>query len=366
MNKFSSMCCAIILFAACKSKNDVSKEASATSPRVLLENMQKLAGKGVLFGHQDDLAYGNGWAYEPGNSDVKRVVGDYPAVYGWDLGHIELGDSLNLDGVPFRKMRQFATDVYKKGGINTFSWHGTSPYNRKSSWDTTATIKHILKEPKIMAEYHKDLDKVADFLLSLKDDKGDTFPVIFRPLHEMTGSWFWWGKKQTTVADYIKFWRLTVDYLKSKGVNNVLYAYSTTEFPDQEYFLERYPGDEYVDIIGMDCYQMKPNEAIDFTNRLQKMVTIMNQVGRERNKLVAITEIGNEKIPDPKWWTDVLLPIMKEGNISYVLLWRNGRPDHYYVPYPGQISAENFKSFYSNPKTLFQKKLTDEKIYKKQ
>ena len=145
-----------------------------------------------------------------------------------------------------------------------------------------------------------------------------------------------------------------------------MYAYSTTEFPDQEYFLERYPGDEYVDIIGMDCYQMKPNEAIDFTNRLQKMVTIMNQVGRERNKLVAITEIGNEKIPDPKWWTDVLLPIMKEGNISYVLLWRNGRPDHYYVPYPGQISAENFKSFYSNPKTLFQKKLTDEKIYKKQ
>ncbi|WP_432221125.1 glycoside hydrolase family 26 protein [Flavobacterium sp. TMP13] len=365
MKNFSVLILAIVLFASCKDKKSDAVSNELAQADVLLENLKSLTKKGVLFGHQDDLAYGNGWAYEDGNSDVKRVVGDYPAVYGWDLGHIELGDTINLDGVPFSKMKQYALEVYKRGGINTFSWHGTSPYNRKTAWDTTATIKHLLKEPKFMAEYHKDLDKVAEFLISLKDENGNTIPVIYRPLHELTGSWFWWGKKQTSPEDFKKFWCLTLDYLKSKGVTNALYAFSTSEVKTKGEFLERYPGDRYVDIIGVDAYHMSSVDGATFSQGLKKTLAILNEVGKEHNKLMALTEIGSEQIPDPKWWTEVLFPTIEEANLSYVLLWRNGRPDHYYVPYPGQTSAKDFEEFYKNPKVLFQKELTAEKIYQK-
>ncbi len=364
MKYFSTLFCLLILFSACATKKNGEVKKEQVSADVLLQNLKKLSQKGILFGHQDDLAYGNGWAYVEGNSDVKRVVGDYPAVYGWDLGHIELGDTLNLDGVPFNKMRQYAIEVYNRGGVNTFSWHGTSPYNRKSAWDTTATIKHLLKEPKFMAAYHKDLDQVASFLISLKDKNGNTIPVIYRPLHELTGSWFWWGKRQTSPEDFITFWKLTVDYLKSKGVN-ALYAYSTAETKTKEEFLERYPGDSYVDIIGIDSYQTNPKEGNAFVERIKKVMATLNEIGKEHNKLVALTEVGSEQIPDPQWWTNVLLPIVQDANLSYVLLWRNGRPDHYYVPYPGQVSAKNFETFYKNPKVLFQKEVTKENIYTK-
>src|SRR5262245_57831763 len=52
----------------------------------LFNNLKKLSGKGFLFGHQDALAYGVEWRYKDNRSDVQEVTGDYPGVYGWDLG----------------------------------------------------------------------------------------------------------------------------------------------------------------------------------------------------------------------------------------------------------------------------------------
>ncbi|MBD0288787.1 MAG: hypothetical protein ICV79_25690 [Flavisolibacter sp.] len=64
--------------------------------------------KGILFGHQDDLAYGVGWKYEKGRSDIKDVAGDYPAVQGYELGHLELDSLINLDSVPFLLPRRIS------------------------------------------------------------------------------------------------------------------------------------------------------------------------------------------------------------------------------------------------------------------
>src|SRR5690348_14688346 len=68
----------------------------------LYRNLRLSLNKGILFGHQDDLAYGlnadsSRWQAEPGRSDIKAVTGDYPAVYGWELGGIEQGHQSNLD-----------------------------------------------------------------------------------------------------------------------------------------------------------------------------------------------------------------------------------------------------------------------------
>ncbi|RYE16227.1 MAG: beta-mannosidase, partial [Sphingobacteriales bacterium] len=49
----------------------------------------------------------------------------------------------------------------------------------------------------------------------------------------------------------------------------------------------------------------------------------------------------------------------------YVMMWRNGRPDHYYAPYPGQVSEPDFVKFYQSPTNIFQDRLTPLAIYGK-
>lgn len=92
--------CAEVVFAQ---NSLLSDKAATKETQVLYSNMQKLAQTKTIFGHQDDLAYGMGWAYQKGRSDIKSVTGAYPGVYGWELGHLELDSAKNLDGVPFKK-----------------------------------------------------------------------------------------------------------------------------------------------------------------------------------------------------------------------------------------------------------------------
>src|SRR5574344_1711774 len=75
----------------------VQRRPLSRATSVLKQNMQKNVKRGCMFGHQDDTNYGTNWSYESDRSDVKEVCGDYPAVMGFDLGHIELGNTENLD-----------------------------------------------------------------------------------------------------------------------------------------------------------------------------------------------------------------------------------------------------------------------------
>lgn len=324
----------------------------------LYNQMHALLNKGVLFGHQDDLAYGVGWKYQHGRSDVKDVCGDYPAVYGWDLGRLELGSPDNLDGVPFDSMRSYIRAVYKRGGINTLSWHLHNPGSGGNAWDTYRVVKDILPGGTKHALYTTWLDKLATFLLSIKE-----VPVIFRPFHEHTGSWFWWGQNNCTTEEYKQLWQFTIQYLQKKQVHNALYAYSPADYNTAEDYLERYPGDDYVDITGTDIYQT--TTAADYAKVFRQRMDILEPIATAHHKIPALTETGYERIPAAKWWTETLLPLLESYRLSYVLLWRNGRPDHYYVPYPGQESAADFRDFHASPKTLFQQDLSNPAAYKK-
>src|SRR6476661_9697 len=108
--------------------NDLPADKKTTKETIALyHNLKKLLNNGIMFGHQDDLAYGVGWKYEPGRSDIKDVTGDYPAVYGFELGHLEIDAQINLDSVPFNKMKQFIKDGYERGAVITISWHLNNP-----------------------------------------------------------------------------------------------------------------------------------------------------------------------------------------------------------------------------------------------
>ncbi|WP_076606502.1 glycoside hydrolase family 26 protein [Rufibacter radiotolerans] len=349
----------------------VNKKATPET-RNLYANLKRLSQKGILFGHQDALAYGMGWKYEPGRSDVKELVGEYPAVVGWDLGHLELKKPVNLDSVPFMKMRAFAQEVYANGGLNTFSWHLNNPLDPgKSSWDPMdSTIQHLFKDRKALKRYKSWLDEVADFMKSLKGPKGELIPVVFRPLHEHTGSWFWWGRNHSSPEEYKQMWRFTVDYLKKKKAHNLLFAYSPDRFSSKADYLERYPGDNYVDILGFDIYHRLPADTSltaqatqTFIKETRQMVETLRQIGQEKNKVWTLSETGLETVPLAHWWTQVLYPIVKDAGLSYALVWRNGRPDHYYAPFKGQKSAADFKDFYNHPNVFFIKDAAREQLY---
>lgn len=183
---------AFTVFAA----NNKPADPKATPETVnLYQNLMKLQHNGMMFGHQDDLAYGHGWVYEEGRSDTKDACGDYPAVYGWELGHLELGNAFSLDSVHFDKIQHWIKTTYKRGGVNTISWHLNNPLTGGSAWDTSSkeVVKSILPGGEKHELFKLYLDRLAHFLNALKADDGTFIPVLFRPFHEHTGSWFWWG-----------------------------------------------------------------------------------------------------------------------------------------------------------------------------
>ncbi len=339
-------------------------DKNATLETINLYNkLNKLTSKGVLFGHQDDLAYGVNWKYIPRKSDVKDVVGDYPAVYGWDIAGIENDNPNNIDGVPFDKMKQYIQESYARGGITTISWHFDNPLTGKNAWDTTPnSLASVLPNGVSHEKFTKWLDKAAVFMTSFKDKNGKKIPLLFRPYHELTGTWFWWCKNNATPEQFISLWKFTIDYLQKKGVHNLIYVYNTADFNSKEEFLEYYPGDNYSDIISFDKYQLNDttNDNLFITD-CQNQFKIMNEVAQEKNKLMAFAETGYEQIPYSKWWTETLIKAIGNYKISYVLVWRNHgwqeheKKMHYYAPYPGQISAPDFIEFYKLKSTLFEK-----------
>lgn len=354
--------------------SQVDKKATAET-KALYRNLFKIRNAGVMFGHQDALAYGlnadlSRWIGQPVKtdirSDIRTLTGQHPAVVGHDLGHLELGKPANLDAVPFDQMRESILAVYRYGGINTISWHPNNPLDlTKTTWDRVdSTIRGITADRKNLRNYKKILDKLAVFFKSLKGPGGALIPVIFRPYHEHTGSWFWWGAGHCTPSEYKAFWQMTVKHLtRKRKVHNLLIAYSTDNFINEAHYLERYPGDEFVDLLGFDTYHRNaPQSDSAFTANAKRMVATLKKLGEEKNKLYAITETGLETVKEHDWWTRIVYPIISDTGLSYVLVWRNGRADHYYAPFEGQQSAEDFKSFFKLPQTLFEKDLLN--LYK--
>lgn len=342
------------------------KRQSITTPltNILRENLMKNAAKGCMFGHQDDPNYRTTWSYEENRSDVKEVCGDYPAVMGFDMGHLELGENKNLDGVPFDRIRQEAVKQFERGGLVTLSWHPNNPLTGKDAWDVSdsTVVKSILPNGKNHRKFQSWLKRVADFINSIKTSKGEKVPVVFRPWHENTGSWFWWGEKLCSTTEYKALWNMTVSTLKAYGVNNVLYAFSPGGGATEAQYMERYPGDQIIDILGTDIYQYSTND--NYIKDVKSTFDFIKKLGDKHHKIIAFTETGYQSIPEAEWWTKVLTPAIENYPISYVLVWRNAwdKKDHYFAPFKGEKSANDFVKFYESPKTLFAR---DTKLYTK-
>ena len=353
MNKYLYLLAAVVL-TACGS----NQKPMETPKDQLVHRLFHYAESGLTaYGHQDDLSYGHAWKVtdwenDPlDRSDVKDVTGHYPMVLGFDLGGIELADSCNLDGVPFGLIRKAALTHIGRGGIVTFSWHPRNPLTGGDAWDVSSdqVVKSVLKGGEKYADFMVWLQRAADFIESLDPDT----PVIFRPWHENTGSWFWWGEKLCTEQEYQELYRHTWLYFtKERQLTNILWCYSPGGPIPPQVFQQRYPGDEFVDILATDIYGFLAPDGMDesrvrFTAQVREMLTTLNALATEHHKLMALSETGLESLPDPVWWTEGLYPAIQDFPVTYVLTWRNAwdKPGHFYAPWKGFEGASDFKTF---------------------
>ena len=339
------------------------KKVCCKTPAEQLKNrLQKILNKGIMLGHQDDPVYGTSWKWDEEKSDVLLTTGDYPAVMGFDLGKIELDSKENLDGVPFDRMRQEIIAQYKRGGIVTLSWHPWNPATGENAWDPKGdAVAAVLDGGAQQQKFDFWIKKVSDFILSLKTNDGKLIPVIFRPWHEMNGGWFWWGANSCTPAQYNQLYANTYHRLTKAGCSNIVWAWSPNLGSEKtvEAFLERFPGEQYVDMVGIDIYEFDNDDAAyqqNFSASLDVMMAAAKKVG----KIPALTETGCRGISQKKdWFTKTLWPVLQKYQVSYVLFWRNAwdKPqEEAYLPGVGDGDIVNdFKAFKKEKKVLFAK-----------
>jgi mannan endo-1,4-beta-mannosidase len=350
----------------------VDKNASDETA-ALFYNLKKISKSNILFGHQDDTKRGYGWANEqqyPGvsreRSDVKEVTGAYPAVYGHDFLHI----ANFADGAWYDYEKQIAhdltVDAYNRGGINTYAWHYANPVSKGGFyWNDSPVeaVSQINPGGSFNTTYKNSLKEVADFAKALIGADGKLIPVIFRPFHEFDGDWFWWGASHCTPDQYKALYQFTVTYLRdSLGVHNFLYAWSPDKnFTTQGQYLQRYPGDAYVDVVGTDNYG-DVTSGSDPSIAAQKL-KLVSDYAIAKKKVAALTETGLQNLSMTNWYTQKLLKILQYQNIdlAYVLVWAN-TTNAFWTPYPGHAAVGDFQQFKSSPYIIFNDKLPN--VYK--
>ena len=340
----------------------VDKNATAKT-KALYSNLWAIQEVGFMFGHHDDLFYGRKWYNEPSRSDTKDVAGDYPAVLSIDFAPI-MDERHESDAFENKIRERICKEAYNRGMVITACLHLNNPLTGGDSWDNSSdqVAIEILKDGSpTQIEFNKWLDRLADFALNLIGDDGEIIPVILRPFHEHTQSWSWWGSTCTTTSQYIALWKYTIDYLKNnKGVHSFIYAISpqmdSTKSVDDFYY--RWPGDNYVDFIGMDSYQGINNNV--FVNNLRSL----SSAAAAKKKPCGVTEIGVEGFSKEDYWTNNILAPMTGRKVSMVVTWRNKydpaeEGSHYFSVFKGHVSENNFVTFYNNPLTFFATDLPD-------
>ena len=334
----------------------------------LFYNLFDLSKEHILFGHQHATQYGHGWYGDADRSDVKSVTGSHPAVIGVDFSGLS-GRPDSMIEKEKESLRKNIADTYNRGGVTTVAWHFNNPVsNTNFYWNDSAAVaavRNIIPGGSHNEKYKTILKTIADLVRSVKGSDGKIVPLIFRPYHEFDGDWFWWGKAHCTTDEFKALWRFTVSYLRdSLQVHNFIYAFSPdNRFNSEMEYLERYPGDEWVDLVGVDNYGDFGRDGKYSVEAGVRKLKIVSDYALRAGKLAAFTETGLESIPNTTWWTETLLKALRSEKMQlcYVLVWRNDvrSPTHFYAPFPGQVSEADFLKFYNDPYTLFEKDLED-------
>ncbi|MCC9135954.1 glycosyl hydrolase [Pontibacter silvestris] len=363
----------VLIEASVKLSDNPLVDSKATKETVYLyKNLGKLSSNhNYLFGMHDATAYGinadsTNW-HDDGTgekSDVKEVTGSHPALFSEDVSEIA---SEELYEIPdnFNQM----VKAYNWGGVVTFCWHMRDPVNNTFYWNEIKPEYNVVKSISPGGKHHEwykdNLNKLAFYMKSLRGRNGEAVPVIFRPFHEHNGSWFWWGKPHASTEEYNDIWKFTVRYLRDTlNVHNLIYAYSPDLGPIQKKsdYMEIYPGDDYVDMFGVDYYFGDSTAAT--REKFQQGLAGIVEYADERGKIAALTEFGDRLNDDgtdmleiDNFYTQTILNTIqaspKASRIAFLATWRNGHTKHHFAPYPRHKEADDFVRFYEDTAAVF-------------
>lgn len=181
----------------------------------------------------------------------------------------------------------------REGGIVTFSIHLTNPINPEAAYRgkpfTAQNWNDLLTEgTEINTFLMKQLSMIADFLEIFQKNGA---PVIFRPLHEMNGDWFWFCITNPETGETISsetaqnFWKLIYNYMtETRGITNMLWEYSPNVASSAANVMHYYPGDDYCDLVACDWY------TSEYTGHRQ--LSISEGALRETGKIFSLAEFG--------------------------------------------------------------------------
>ena len=347
---------------------DLSPIGKANSSEVLLKALSDLQGKGILFGQQHAIDEGISSADSHGHrSDVHAMTGKYPAVFGFDTDEppVETDDSPDATGKAFAKAFIEADSL---GSVVTLSSHLHNPVSDGEAFDidSSVAVDRLLPGGDLNHKITDWLDTFATAANNSIRGDGSKIPIIFRPLHENTGDWFWWGKSHMSADDFKALWQYVHDYLtETKGVDNLLFAYSPNYPLDgsKENYLATYPGDKYVDIMGYDAYQSDNDQPdADWMQDTVHDLVMVNQLAAEHGKVSALTEFGlnndrviqrsgNQNIHFFSQFLDAIQANPEAAKFAYMMTWANWGDNtddgkfQSYTPWPGHEMEADFKNF---------------------
>lgn len=216
---------------------------------------------------------------------VHDQTGKWPALTGFDfIDHTWL----DQNWVEYSTPITLGTDWWANNGLVAISWHWRDPLTKSGSFYTNETTFDVSKVSDPNSDEYKamivDLDTIAGYL---REFKNANIPVLWRPLHEAAGGWFWWGAKGAAPCKAL--WQLMFDRLVNyHGLNNLIWVWTTNTSSDA---LDWYPGDNYVDIIGMDIYPGENQHGSQYIE-FDKAKEIFGG-----KKILTLSECGS--VPDP-------------------------------------------------------------------
>lgn len=275
----------------------LSDPDATPATRALFAFLLDIYGEHVLSGQQD--VYQSGAPRTDEIDYVEGVTGKVPAIGAFDL--VNYSPSRRACGTNPTGWVEEWIDWAGEDGIVTLMWHWNAPtdlydddcdtsnnepgqewwsgfYTEATSFDVEAA----LAEGPGGERYDlllSDIDAIAAELQTFADAD---IPLLWRPLHEAYGGWFWWGAQGP--EPYVELWRLMYDRLVDHhGLHNLIWVH--THRPEDADQAAWYPGDDYVDVVGVDKYVDDPNSVFQSTWSM-----LQDQFGGD--KLVALTETG--------------------------------------------------------------------------
>lgn len=225
--------------------------------RAVPEYLESIYGENTLSG-----IYSTGRA-----ENIHKASGTYPAILSLELCGWNSPTWVTIYSKNVQRTVDHAKAWRERGGIVSMQFHWKYPLKSNgSAWvkppkgggpfDLAEAVKPGTEEREAVL---KDLSKHADYLQQLA---GARVPILWRPLHEIDGSWFWWTDCDIP-EDSAELWRMIFDYyVRDRKLHDLMWVYSAglktcdkgKDVAGIGYRRRCYPGDAYVDISGTDIY----------------------------------------------------------------------------------------------------------------